>query len=158
MTACILSREDKQELDAGFAAAFGGAPERYFSAPGRTEIGGNHTDHQRGRVLAAAVNLDTRAAVRVNGTDTIRILWRYIQANAGELQQVDHVLQRLERATQESKLPEGARAPWQQVDELYLQGLARAGVDPRAVLPQEDDGELYLQAMLERLEERGVRD
>ena len=74
MTACILSREDKHVLDAGFAAAFGGAPERYFSAPGRTEIGGNHTDHQRGRVLAAAVNLDTRAAVRVNGTDTIRIL------------------------------------------------------------------------------------
>ena len=74
MTACILSREDKLVLDAGFAAAFGGAPERYFSAPGRTEIGGNHTDHQRGRVLAAAVNLDTRAAVRVNGTDTIRIL------------------------------------------------------------------------------------
>ena len=74
MTACILSREDKLVLDAGFAAAFGGTPERYFSAPGRTEIGGNHTDHQRGRVLAAAVNLDTRAAVRVNGTDTIRIL------------------------------------------------------------------------------------
>ena len=69
-----LNPEKKQELDAGFAAAFGGIPERYFSAPGRTEIGGNHTDHQRGRVLAAAVNLDTVAAVRVNGTDTIRIL------------------------------------------------------------------------------------
>lgn len=64
----------KNSLDAGFAAAFGGAPERYFSAPGRTEIGGNHTDHQRGRVLAAAVNLDTVAAVRLNGTDRIRIL------------------------------------------------------------------------------------
>ena len=64
----------KQALDAGFAAAFGGAPERYFSAPGRTEIGGNHTDHQRGRVLAAAVDLDTVAAVRCNGTDTVRIL------------------------------------------------------------------------------------
>ena len=64
----------KEALDAGFAAAFGGNPERYFSAPGRTEIGGNHTDHQRGRVLAAAVNLDTVAAVRENGTDTIRIL------------------------------------------------------------------------------------
>ena len=89
---------------------------------------------------------------------TIRILWRYIQANAGELQQVDHVLQQLEHATQGNRLPEGACAPWQQVDELYLQGLARAGVDPRAVLPQEDDEELYLQAMLERLEERGVRD
>ena len=74
MTALILSQADKQVLDTGFLAAFGGAPERYFSAPGRTEIGGNHTDHQRGRVLAAAVNLDTRAAVRVNGTDTIRIL------------------------------------------------------------------------------------
>ena len=70
----ILSAAQKQVLDAGFASAFGSSPERYFSAPGRTEIGGNHTDHQRGRVLAAAVNLDTRAAVRLNGTDTIRIL------------------------------------------------------------------------------------
>lgn len=35
----------------------------FFSAPGRTEIGGNHTDHNLGRVLAAAVNLDTVAAV-----------------------------------------------------------------------------------------------
>ena len=74
MSELFLSVQDKQVLDAGFAAAFSAQPERYFSAPGRTEIGGNHTDHQRGRVLAAAVNLDTRAAVRVNGTDTIRIL------------------------------------------------------------------------------------
>jgi len=74
MSKLILFSDDKKILDAGFAAAFGGAPERYFSAPGRTEIGGNHTDHQRGRVLAGAVNLDTRAAVRINGTDTIRIL------------------------------------------------------------------------------------
>ena len=64
----------KEALDWGFTEAFGTAPARYFSAPGRTEIGGNHTDHQRGRVLAAAVNLDTLSAVRVNGTDTIRIL------------------------------------------------------------------------------------
>ena len=63
----------KNVLDAGFSAAFGGVPERYFSAPGRTEIGGNHTDHQRGRVLAGAVNLDTVAAVKCNGTNTIRI-------------------------------------------------------------------------------------
>ena len=70
----ILTPAQKQALDAGFTAAFGGAPTRYFSAPGRTEIGGNHTDHQRGRVLAAAVNLDTRAAVRPNGSSTVRIL------------------------------------------------------------------------------------
>ncbi len=74
MPKLFLSSQQKRSLDAGFQAAFGGAPERYFSAPGRTEIGGNHTDHQRGRVLAAAVNLDTLAAVRVNGTGTIRIL------------------------------------------------------------------------------------
>jgi len=69
-----LSAAQKQALDQGFAAAFGGSPLGYFSAPGRTEIGGNHTDHQRGRVLAAAVNLDTVAAVRPNGTDTVRVL------------------------------------------------------------------------------------
>ena len=75
MAASILPLDPlkKTALDAGFAAVFGGAPERYFSAPGRTEIGGNHTDYQRGRVLAGAVNLDTLAAVRINGTDTIRI-------------------------------------------------------------------------------------
>ena len=70
----ILDAAVAAALDAGFSAAFGGAPERYFSAPGRTEIGGNHTDHQRGRVLAGAVNLDTVAAVRCNGTSVIRIL------------------------------------------------------------------------------------
>ena len=42
-----------------------------FSAPGRTEIGGNHTDHQHGCVLAAAVNLETVADVTLNGTDRI---------------------------------------------------------------------------------------
>lgn len=69
-----LSKNQKQALDAGFLETFGTPAERYFSAPGRTEIGGNHTDHQRGRVLAAAVNLDTVAAVRVSGTNQIRIL------------------------------------------------------------------------------------
>ena len=42
-----------------------------FSAPGRTEISGNHTDHQHGCVLAAAVNLETTARVTLNGTDRI---------------------------------------------------------------------------------------
>ena len=44
-----------------------------FSAPGRTEIGGNHTDHQHGCVLAGSVNLDVIAAARPNGTNTVRI-------------------------------------------------------------------------------------
>lgn len=41
------------------------------SAPGRTEICGNHTDHQHGHVLAAAVNLDFLACVSPNGTRTV---------------------------------------------------------------------------------------
>jgi len=69
----VLNPEVKAKLDAGFESIFASAPERYFSAPGRTEVSGNHTDHQRGRVLAGAVNLDTVAAVKVNGTDKIRI-------------------------------------------------------------------------------------
>ena len=44
-----------------------------FSTPGRTELGGNHTDHQRGHALAASVNLDTIACVSPNGSRTIRI-------------------------------------------------------------------------------------
>ena len=44
-----------------------------FSAPGRTEISGNHTDHQHGCVLAAAVNLETVAQVEMNGADLIRV-------------------------------------------------------------------------------------
>ena len=68
----VLSQE-LAPVRAGFEATFGCAPERFFTAPGRTEIGGNHTDHQRGRVLAAAVNLHMLAAVRENGSDVIRI-------------------------------------------------------------------------------------
>ena len=44
-----------------------------FSAPGRTEIGGNHTDHQRGKVLTGAVDLDAIACAAPNGTDKVRI-------------------------------------------------------------------------------------
>lgn len=44
-----------------------------FSAPGRTEIGGNHTDHNAGRILAGAVDLDVIAAVVPNGANIISI-------------------------------------------------------------------------------------
>jgi galactokinase len=45
----------------------------FFSSPGRTEIGGNHTDHNYGRVLAGAVNLDNVAVASKNNTNIIRI-------------------------------------------------------------------------------------
>ena len=44
-----------------------------YSAPGRTEIGGNHTDHNNGIVMAAAVNLDIIAVVSQNGSKTVRV-------------------------------------------------------------------------------------
>ena len=44
-----------------------------FSAPGRTELGGNHTDHQNGCVLAAAIDLEVTAQVVLNETNTIRV-------------------------------------------------------------------------------------
>ncbi len=46
---------------------------RLFSAPGRTEVGGNHTDHQHGRVLAGSVDLDVIAVVSPNTENTVRI-------------------------------------------------------------------------------------
>ena len=59
----------KQQFEACF-----GRPARFvFSAPGRTELGGNHTDHQLGRVLAGAVSVDTLAAVAPNGENAIRV-------------------------------------------------------------------------------------
>ncbi len=46
---------------------------RAYSAPGRTEIGGNHTDHQRGCALAAAVNLDVISFVSFHDEGVIRL-------------------------------------------------------------------------------------
>ncbi len=44
-----------------------------FSAPGRTEVGGNHTDHNHGKVLAASVNLDAVAVAAVNDENIVRV-------------------------------------------------------------------------------------
>ncbi len=52
---------------------FGDSDVEFFTAPGRTEIGGNHTDHNYGRVLAGAVNLDNVAVVAKNNTQVVRI-------------------------------------------------------------------------------------
>ena len=46
---------------------------RLFSAPGRTEVGGNHTDHQRGRVLAGSVEFDVIAVASKTSDKTVRI-------------------------------------------------------------------------------------
>ena len=75
-------------LIAGFGEHFGMKDLRFFSSPARAEIGGNHTDHQHGRVLAAAIDIDTIAAAAENGTDMVRVLskgYDEIQIDLGRL-------------------------------------------------------------------------
>lgn len=60
-------------LVARFAEEFPGLPAALFTAAGRTEMGGNHTDHQHGQVLAGAVSLDMIACGAANGAGEIRV-------------------------------------------------------------------------------------
>ena len=58
----------------GFYTAFGHESGAFFSAPGRTELSGNHTDHQHGCVLAGAVTMDMIAAVNPRVDMKIRLI------------------------------------------------------------------------------------
>ena len=60
-----LSGQKERYIEAlkEFAKLYGEKAVEVYSAPGRSEIGGNHTDHQNGRVLATSVNIDTIAVV-----------------------------------------------------------------------------------------------
>lgn len=62
-----------RRLAGEFEELFGCKPKRYFSASGRTEVIGNHTDHNHGRVMAAAVNLDIIAAANANDTSVVTV-------------------------------------------------------------------------------------
>ena len=80
----------KNVLD-GFERCFGAGPDTpvaLCSAPGRTEICGNHTDHQHGRVLAGAVDVDFLACAAKNGTSKIRFQsegWPMVEVELDEL-------------------------------------------------------------------------
>ena len=57
-----------------FAELFGGEGDvRVYSVPGRSELAGNHTDHNCGKVIAASINLDIIAVVAQNGTSKINL-------------------------------------------------------------------------------------
>ena len=58
-----FQKERYNEAEKEFEIIYGEKPLYAFSAPGRTEVGGNHTDHNFGRVLAAGVSLDVIAMV-----------------------------------------------------------------------------------------------
>lgn len=66
--------ERYRSLLEGFQSQFGEKDVLLFSSPGRTEISGNHTDHNHGKVLAGSINLDCAGVAAKNGTDQIHII------------------------------------------------------------------------------------
>lgn len=73
-SAVAAQRERYEKSAEEFRSIFGDSDQlRYFSAPGRTEVGGNHTDHNHGKVLAASVNLDVIAVVEPTDDNIITI-------------------------------------------------------------------------------------
>ena len=93
----MLSYQQKRMEKAikGYGEHFGGAEDLHiFSAAGRSEIGGNHTDHQRGHVLAASLNIDSIAVVSAvpenvitlysEGYDTFTVDLADLEKNASE--------------------------------------------------------------------------
>lgn len=56
-----------------YVSVFGNEDVEIYSAPGRSEVGGNHTDHQQGEVLAASINNDAIAIVHLMQNQVVRI-------------------------------------------------------------------------------------
>ena len=69
-----LSRARYEKAEKGFLKEFGKLQCEFFSAPGRMEIVGNHTDHNGGKVIAGSISMDTIAAAAPNGTNLIEII------------------------------------------------------------------------------------
>lgn len=72
----LISYESNRYAEAlwKFRSFFGEGEAELFSAPGRTEICGNHTDHQHGEVLAASINKDAIAVVRKTAEPVVKIV------------------------------------------------------------------------------------
>jgi len=77
-----------------FEKLYGAAEVSIYSAPGRSEIGGNHTDHQNGEVLAASVNLDAIAIVEAVDAPVVKVV-------SGDYQMITVDLNDLEKKTAE---------------------------------------------------------
>lgn len=69
-----MQRDRYRELLEGFRSKFGDKEVKLFSSPGRTEISGNHTDHNHGKVLAGSINLDCVGVAAQNGTARVNIV------------------------------------------------------------------------------------
>ena len=75
-----------------FIKLYGETEVEVYSAPGRSEVGGNHTDHQHGMVLATSINLDAIAIVNKNEDSTIRLVsegYKMIVLDSDDLKKKD---------------------------------------------------------------------
>ena len=72
----MLEYQKKRYIQAlnRYEVLFGGGEVSIYSAPGRSEVGGNHTDHQRGMVLAASINLDAVAVAGKNQENCVKVV------------------------------------------------------------------------------------
>lgn len=68
------NRERYVHVIDGFLKSYGDGDMSLFTSAGRTEISGNHTDHNHGKVLAGSINLDCVGAAAKNGANEIRII------------------------------------------------------------------------------------
>jgi galactokinase len=66
-----IQKKRYDRLNEKFKQTFGDTEVSFISVPGRTEIAGNHTDHNHGRVLAASIDLDSVAAVSKNNDNKV---------------------------------------------------------------------------------------
>lgn len=71
---CVDSRRRYDEAEKRFKELFHFEQCEFFSSPGRTEIIGNHTDHNGGKVIASSISQDTIAVAAPNGSNEIRIV------------------------------------------------------------------------------------
>ena len=125
-----------EALAKAFGERFLREPEAFVSAPGRTEVIGNHTDHNLGRVLAAAVNLDTVAAVARNGERKARIYSEGVKPLEVDLS--DLSVQEEEKGTTAAIVRE--RYPGKRAfvlgNEFLIEEMREAGVEVDMTAPQ----------------------
>lgn len=85
-------RERYQKALEAFKTCYGDSDVSIYSAPGRSEIGGNHTDHQHGEVLAASVNSDAIAVVEKIDEPWVYVIshgFEQIKVSLGNLEKID---------------------------------------------------------------------
>ena len=90
----VIAHQEERYVKAmaEYQKLYGDREVEVYSAPGRCEVGGNHTDHQHGMVLATSINLDAIAIVNKNVDMTVRVVsvgYDMIVIDANDVEKVD---------------------------------------------------------------------